>query len=492
MEKQLFNSSLALEQNFVPRARNEDVQFSLYVVEDLSRDVIEVLGSNLSIEPSFFRAHIVDYAWYNVRDRWRDPPILDVVGRRQNWVQVRYVTARYFETSKDFDKASNEAGQFNILRRPDDDLSNKSWWDEKNAVVGLTRSRATFWLQPGHTAGELAVGEYRDMNLTGWWNAYELSGVLLLDPTVDSGIPLWRGRRNWYPTPPPNSEPSSWLVDPPPEPNKFYDDFLWWAQHPEVFSTSPTSTRNIHVPMQALLHLICSEWRTMTDYIKTRLCQIDLGLCKPQWFAANPQIELEVLNMWRRFIPLYREMISEALEQVFRFPCHTETFDAAIPEEEASTPQPPGNGEPNNAVLSSKDSTRANIIPSDQQSCSYTPPKTPRRLGSIAAYRNDFVIALSSMEEYQRRIDRLTEVVTAAIQIADSRRALNDARNLGRLTWLATVFIPFNLIASILSMQLHAQEISGDTVKLYFEVSLPLVLVTSCVAWVLAFVAVRR
>jgi len=48
---------------------NDKVQFGLYVVEDLSSDVIEVLGSGLEIEPSFFRAHIVDYVWYNVRDR---------------------------------------------------------------------------------------------------------------------------------------------------------------------------------------------------------------------------------------------------------------------------------------------------------------------------------------------------------------------------------------------------------------------------------------
>jgi hypothetical protein len=34
-------------------------------------------------------------------------------------------------------------------------------------------------------------------------------GVLLLDPTVEGGVPLWRGRRNWYPTPDLNSEPST-------------------------------------------------------------------------------------------------------------------------------------------------------------------------------------------------------------------------------------------------------------------------------------------
>ncbi len=164
-EKKTFDSSEALKPDFGPTARNRDLQFRLYVVEDLSRDVIEVLGSGLNIEPSLFRAHIADYAWYNVRDRWRDPPTLDDVARQQNWVQVRYVTARYFETRQDFDSALDEAERFNILRRPDDDISNKSWWDEKNAIVGLTRSRATFWLQSGHTSGKLPVGKYKKVKL---------------------------------------------------------------------------------------------------------------------------------------------------------------------------------------------------------------------------------------------------------------------------------------------------------------------------------------
>lgn len=44
---------------------NESVRTRLFVVEDLSRNVIEALGNHFKIDPSFFREHIVDYAWYN-------------------------------------------------------------------------------------------------------------------------------------------------------------------------------------------------------------------------------------------------------------------------------------------------------------------------------------------------------------------------------------------------------------------------------------------
>lgn len=133
----------------------ENPSFRLYVVEDLSRNVIEALGSEFNINPEFFRAHITDYAWYNVRDRWREPQPLEVIRNQGNWFQLRYVTTRYYATKDKrtkhedesggcFEEAVNQAKHFNILRRPDDDKS-RGWWDSEDAVVALTRSRATFW-----------------------------------------------------------------------------------------------------------------------------------------------------------------------------------------------------------------------------------------------------------------------------------------------------------------------------------------------------------
>jgi len=59
--------------------------------------------------------------------------------------------------------AAQEAENFNILRRPDDDISNNSWWDSRDAIVGLTRSRSTFWLKPEHKAGAPAIGKKRQL-----------------------------------------------------------------------------------------------------------------------------------------------------------------------------------------------------------------------------------------------------------------------------------------------------------------------------------------
>lgn len=44
------------------------IKLRLYVVEDLSREVIETLGSHYDVDPSFFREHLVDYVWYNISE----------------------------------------------------------------------------------------------------------------------------------------------------------------------------------------------------------------------------------------------------------------------------------------------------------------------------------------------------------------------------------------------------------------------------------------
>jgi len=148
--------SWALERG---RSHGGDVRLRLFVVEDLSRDVIENLGSHFDIEPDFFREHIVDYAWYNVRDPWRNPPNLKIVSRQQHWFQVRYVTSRYFDTPDSFKRGFEESQTFNVLRRPDDDQNNKAFWDKKEAIVGMTRSRASFWLKQADGPNNPAVGK---------------------------------------------------------------------------------------------------------------------------------------------------------------------------------------------------------------------------------------------------------------------------------------------------------------------------------------------
>lgn len=112
---------------------------------------------------------------FAIGDWWRDPPNLDIVSRRQNWFQLRFVRARNFLNSDLFFRGVEDSKQFNVFRRLDRDFNSNNFWDKHNkaeAMVGLTRSRATCWVQPpGDKNGKKGI----------------TYGILLLDPTVKVG-----------------------------------------------------------------------------------------------------------------------------------------------------------------------------------------------------------------------------------------------------------------------------------------------------------------
>lgn len=288
----------------------------------------------------------------------------------------------------------------------------------------------------------------------------------MLDPTIKQGYPLWRGYRNWEPTPgiATTNTPSS------PPRGSFFDDFLYWAQRPGAFrlSLSSKQTSNVHVPVQAVLHLVCAEWLTMADYIKTRLGQIDWEIAFPEHFLDKSRghdvnIALKKLHVWRRLVPLYREMLTETLHRVFRFPCHT----IGLIDDNSST-----NGISNGGPTDEHQQTHVQEV-------------------AISAFRNDFDRALSYMNEYQERIDRLTSVVAAVISIADSRRGLVENRNLARLTWLATFYIPLSFVAALFSMQVDIT-VLGKTIKWYFAAALPLAVISLGLVFTLTLPGVQR
>lgn len=418
VEEKRCNDIVDLKDCLDMMGENESVKMRLFVVEDLSRDVIEALGYHFKIDPSFFREHIVDYAWYNTSkqyatavrnqavclastitwltefaagDWWRDPPNLDIVSRRQNWFQLRFVRARNFLNNKLFFDGADESKKFNVFRRLDRDFNSNNFWDKhgkEEAMVGLTRSRATCWIQaPEQKNGKIEGITY---------------GVLLLDPTVETGNPLWLKYRNWAKTPP-VGEPAP--TGSPPCDN-FFEDFIYWAKRPDTFNTpeSARSTSPICAPTQALLHLVCTEWLTMVDYIKTRLNQVDWGIAFPSDFLEKEeQIDehLTKLHHWRRVVPLYREMIAETFLRVFRETAH------------------PNRMHPGRNIHEPAHKSVSALGPLMDTEC-------------INAYQQDFALVLGYMEEFQSRIDRLTDVVTAVINMGDSRRGYKDNKNLRR------------------------------------------------------------
>jgi len=114
------------------------VELRLFVVEDLSREVIERLGYTFDIDPEFFRAHAFDYVWFNIRDPFWEPPGLHVDVVRRDWYQFRFCRARYFSSRQAFNQGQEAANHFNIGRKLYED-ENRAFWDFDGSMSKLAK-----------------------------------------------------------------------------------------------------------------------------------------------------------------------------------------------------------------------------------------------------------------------------------------------------------------------------------------------------------------
>lgn len=394
-------------------ALSETPPLRLFIVEDLSTEIIEQLGSRFDVDPLFWREQIEDNVWHNIRDPWAIAPSLTASSKQRSWFRLRNMRLRYHKTGTSFEKGREEVNKWNILRRPDND--NNHWAhkdevdrDEKGeirkdengkeigkAVVSIMRTRTTIWIGKDKKSGD----------------GFGTVGIVLVDPTMKEGKPLWHDRTNWLPTiglgqkiP---SLPSS--------------DKSWYQDIVRMTTAYPWSEDQSghEIGPQALVHptlyTICAEWLIVCDYVKTRVSQIEWEVELPEVFREKEKNDtrskseliadsLKRLHTWRRHIPVFRDMVTEALQQ----------------------------GLPAAARLTSS--------------------SVGDEAKAFEDIRPDFDRILDNIKELQDRIDRLTAIVTSEINIEDTKQSIEDNHNLARLTWLATIFIPLSFVSAFFSM----------------------------------------
>jgi len=123
----------------------ENPKSNLFIVEDLSREVIEAFGSGLDVDPRFFRGHICDYLWYNIRDPWIELAELEYLAQPRTFCNIRFTQPRYFKTADSLMRARKELGLFNVLRRVDAEPDVMPGLEDKQSTVGMVRSKLSMW-----------------------------------------------------------------------------------------------------------------------------------------------------------------------------------------------------------------------------------------------------------------------------------------------------------------------------------------------------------
>ncbi|KAH8200487.1 hypothetical protein TruAng_005380 [Truncatella angustata] len=374
----------------------------LYIVEDLSRDTIEYLGRYLDIDPLFFRDHLNDYWWYNVNDPWVELPDLDVVSKDRDFFRLSYVQPRYFEDDNSFLRAKTQTGNFNVLRRLDDDRAHKALFDSDSAIVALVRSKTSLWVKP-HPKTQKG----------------NFTGVLLVDPSITEGSALWKGYRSFWRSPKFSESKSAYPV---PEKSKLFEDLIFWIQHMEPVDVKAVYS-NPKVMIFRMAQLVCSDWNIMIRYILARLNMIEWELERPDFRPDSTKIDASLgkLHTWRRRLPLYKVMVRETQEKLFH------------------------------------------DIKKGQHDC-------------FAQMRKDFKTVAAGLVELYERTERIATVATAVTSIEEARRAMDQNRALGRLTYLAVIFAPLSFISSFFSMAPELGELT-TTIWIYFVVALPVSLI---------------
>ncbi|CAO1601789.1 hypothetical protein XANCAGTX0491_005425 [Xanthoria calcicola] len=269
----------------------------LFVVEDLSRDVIETLGSHLDIDPIFFRGHISDYTWYNTRDPWIELPDIDVVSRHRSFCHVRYSNTRYFRDRKSYSLARIEAGSFNVLRRINQDGNWVPGADIPDSDVGLVRSKMSYWVQPRKTKDSDPV-----------------VAVLLVDPSITEGFPLW-GDYNDFSACPSIAD----AVPQRPPRSSIFENITYQLQNMPAQDVE-TITRDPRALFRRPLYVVCAEWQTLLRYSNTRLSQLEWEIEDPYLrnFQEDLSTTLDKIHAWRRRLPIYKSLVSEVLTKVIR------------------------------------------------------------------------------------------------------------------------------------------------------------------------------
>lgn len=441
---QEINSPIALKEllHSLSHEPHREPPLRLFIVEDLSQQVIELLGSRFDIDPMFFREQIEEYVWHNVRDPWAQPPSLMSNMKHRSWFRIRNVRLRYHKSKEEFTNAHLEANAWNVLRRPDNDENHWNYQDAKDAVISIMRTRTTMWIGKDKQCGNGTVG------------------VVLLDPTTSQGQPLWYDRTNWLPTPKMHDRPIPTVK----QSESWYKDIVNMTAAFPWFELAHGHEINPQVLAKPTLYTICAEWLVVCDYVRARLSQIEWELEMPRLFRSKGDAidtSLKRLHIWRRQIPVFREMVNE-------------TIDHALPAAARLTSRgPPSSIAPTSPIS----------IVSNRSLLGET---TVINFDDISGYEDiypDFRRVLAAVNELQERVDRLTTIVTSEIGIEDSRRGLEENHNMARITWLATIFVPLSFISSMYSMNEDIVALRA-TYGWFFATAVPFTLIVMAIGWV--------
>jgi hypothetical protein len=422
----------------------------LFVIENICPRTMSFIGGSLDIDPQFFADHLNNTSWYRIADVENRLTALPSVQKLQDFLQLRFIEIRTVLPCLD-----SSTGTFG--KEKEADAAQDPWSDVQSFVVpdktATTIPRKAGKLAPrrtqqGHNFDLLLCTrqvvsvwfQEKKPGEEGWIGIHQIttktkkitnasSGVILLDPPFkmpggDSVLKIPEYRSFWRR--PSLREPSAKVA----LTNESYHKTL--IEHIKAkFEGSQSLLEEVRAEpffiLGDLYRLVASHWIVVNEYINRELSTIEYIIEKEEPSFRDLEIYLKEVYVYRRRCTKYHELITLAKNQ-----CNQRG--------QKCWPHKKGSGF---AVENSE-----NL----EEDFAYLQDKT-----------------MSTVQRTQKTINLLT----ALVAIGEGKQGLEENHGIARLSLLATIFLPFSTIATILGMQGNYAPGSGGF-WLFWTVAIPL------------------
>ena len=179
--------------------------------------------------------------------------------------------------------------------------------------------------------------------------------------------------------------------------------------------------------LEYIYRLAASHWLVMNEYINRELATIEYILEQEDPGFQDLETYIKDLYVHRRRCTKYHDLIKQAKEQCVK--------------------------------------RGQNSWPKDTPS--------PLAADHSKSLEDDFSFCLFKIRETANRIEKSINLLTALVTIGEGKQGLDENRGLAWLSLLATIFLPFSTVATILAMQ-GSYAPGGGQFWIFWVVAIPL------------------
>ena len=410
--------------------RNNDIQGRIVIVEDLTRDIVELLGSTLNIDPFFFANHIDVF----------QPDIATprpYMARLPSKASAKDSLVLHYHRVLQFNSPTSERILVQAMNVP---RKVKLLPNAKGARIGLARHCCSVL----KTVGKDGLWIGTCLHTIQWRYTYTKTGLVLVDPSTSMFcVSKHQADKAAMPV----------VLQSQPFQGGF-EDFLSQPAFTGFANSGPRLERH------SLLEDLLFYWRNgqpqgldLNGPTLISLSQYPLRIIAAEWM-----VYLELMYHSTKQYEFTPGTIPTALEQI-------STLYADL-----SNLQKWGR---RGMATSYKLRYVIDFLEVDPDHDQDEELKT--------LLLKDFNYIASRVDVYSCRLSEMVPIVTSLIQIIDSRRSLMETANISRLTHLAMVFVPLTFVTGLFSMD-ESIAPGGKAFWLYFAVAIPICLIVYCLA----------